>query len=117
VRDHACDGIGVADVVRQVPLSRSVLERRFRKSVNRSINNEIVRVRLNRAVQLICETDLALKVIAEKAGFVSTSYMSAVFREKLGRTPGSYRGLTWGGYVRGGAGEKCPPIAADSLTP
>ena len=56
VRDHACDGIGVDDVVRQVPLSRSVLERKFRKAVRRSINNEIVRVRLNRAVQLLCET-------------------------------------------------------------
>jgi LacI family transcriptional regulator len=30
VRERACDGIGVDDVVRQVPLSRSVLERKFR---------------------------------------------------------------------------------------
>lgn len=93
VRDNACEGIGVDDVVRQVPVSRSVLERRFRKVVGRSINNEIVRVRLNRAVQLLCETELELKVVAQKAGFVSTSYMSAVFREKIGRTPGSYRGI------------------------
>jgi LacI family transcriptional regulator len=109
VRDHACEGIGVDDVVRQVPLSRSVLERKFRKAVRRSINNEIVRVRLNRAVQLLCETGLELKVIAQKAGFVSTSYMSAVFRDKLGRTPGSYRGLD---RSRG----KSPPIAADTLS-
>ena len=109
VRDHACDGIGVDEVVRQVPLSRSVLERKFRKAVRRSINNEIVRVRLNRAVQLLCETNLELKVIAQKAGFVSTSYMSAVFRDKLDRTPGSYRGLDRG---RG----KSPPIAADTLS-
>lgn len=93
VRDNASEGIGVDDVVRQVPVSRSVLERRFRKVVGRSINNEIVRVRLNRAVQLLSETGLELKVVAQKAGFISTSYMSAVFREKLGRTPGSYRRL------------------------
>ena len=111
VRDHACDGIGVDDVVRQVPLSRSVLERKFRKAVRRSINNEIVRVRLNRAVQLLCETGLELKVIAQKAGFVSTSYMSAVFRDKLGRTPGSYRGLD-----RGKPTSKSTPIAADTLS-
>jgi LacI family transcriptional regulator len=109
VRDHACDGISVEDVVRQVPLSRSVLERKFRKAVRRSINNEIVRVRLNRAVQLLCETGLELKVIAQKAGFLSTSYMSAVFRDKLGRTPGSYRGLDRG---RG----KSPPLAAETLS-
>jgi LacI family transcriptional regulator len=91
IRDHACDGIGVDDVVRAVPLSRSVLERRFRKMIGRTINDEIVRVRVNRAVELLSATELELKVIAQKAGFGSPSYMGAVFREKLGRTPGSYR--------------------------
>ena len=91
VRDHACDGISVDDVVRAVPLSRTVLERRFRKMVGRTVNDEIVRVRLNRAVELIASTELELKAVAQKAGFGSTSYMGAVFREKLGRTPGSYR--------------------------
>jgi LacI family transcriptional regulator len=91
IRSHACDGINVDDVVHHVPLSRSVLERRFRRHVGRSINNEIVRIRLNRAIELLCETPLELKVIAQKAGFVSQSYMSSVFRQRLGRTPGSYR--------------------------
>ena len=91
IRDHACNGIGVDDVVRAVPLSRSVLERRFRKVIGRTINDEIVRVRVNRAVELLSATELELKVIAQKAGFGSPSYMGAVFREKLGRTPGSYR--------------------------
>ena len=91
VRDHACEAIGVDDVVRAVPVSRSVLERRFRKVTGRSINDEIVRVRLNRAVELLTATQLELKVIARKAGFTSTSYMGSVFRQKLGRTPGSYR--------------------------
>ncbi|MDB5325833.1 MAG: transcriptional regulator [Phycisphaerales bacterium] len=93
IRDHASDNIAVDDVVRQALVSRSVLERRFRKTVGRPINGEIVRVRLNRAVQLLCETRLELKVIAIRAGFGSTSYMNAVFREKMGRTPGSYRGM------------------------
>ena len=91
IRDNACDGVAVDDVVKVVPTSRAVLERRFRKLVGRSINNEIVRVRLNRAVELISQTQLELKAVADKAGFLSQSYMTAVFREKLGRTPGSYR--------------------------
>lgn len=97
VREHACGEIGVGDVVQQVPVSRSVLERRFKKIVGRSINNEILRIRLNTAVQLLSETDLAIKVIAMKSGFGSTSYMSAVFREKLNRTPGSFRGVIGAG--------------------
>ena len=91
LRDHCCDRINVDDVVREVPLSRSVLERRFRKIVGRSINSEIVRLRINRAIELLTETALELKVVAQKAGFGTQSYMSAVFQAKVGKTPGSFR--------------------------
>jgi len=91
IRDHACDPIGAEQVVAAVPVSRRVLERRFQKVMGRSINDELVRVRLNRAIELLCETELELKAIAHKAGFGSASYMGAVFRQKLAATPGSYR--------------------------
>ena len=91
LRENACAGIGVDDVVRAVPVSRSVLARRFQKVVGRSINNEIVRVKLNRAMELLAETSLELKAIAYKTGFGSQAYMTAVFQEKLGQTPGTFR--------------------------
>ena len=91
VRERACDGIGVDDVVRAAALSRSVLERRFRKAVGRSINNEIVRLRIARAIELLADTALELKVVASRAGFGSQSYMNSVFQQRLGKTPGSFR--------------------------
>jgi len=91
LRDHCCERINVDNVVREVPLSRSVLERRFRKIVGRSINSEIVRLRINRAIELLTETELELKVIAQRAGFGTQSYMNAVFQAKIGKTPGSFR--------------------------
>ena len=91
LRQRACDGLSVDDLVRNVHVSRSVLERRFRKAMGRSINEEIGRVRLNRAVELLTDTTLTLKVVADRAGFGTQIYMNAVFKAKLGRTPGSYR--------------------------
>ncbi|HMO26652.1 MAG TPA: DNA-binding transcriptional regulator [Tepidisphaeraceae bacterium] len=91
LREHACDGIGVNDVVAEVPVSRSVLERRFRKVVGRSINHEIVRVRINKAIELLTDTNLELKVVAARAGFGTQAYMNAVFQAKLNKTPGSFR--------------------------
>jgi LacI family transcriptional regulator len=91
LRERCCERINVDDVVKEVPLSRSVLERRFRKIVGRSINSEIVRLRINRAVELLTETALELKVVAQKAGFGTQSYMNAVFQQKVGKTPGSFR--------------------------
>ncbi len=91
LRDNACSRINVDDVVREVPLSRSALERRFRKVVGRSINSELLRLRINRAIELLTETAVELKVVAQRAGFGSQSYMNAVFQSKVGKTPGSFR--------------------------
>lgn len=99
VREQACDGIGVDDVVRKAHVSRSVLERRFRKTVGRSINEEMIRIRLNRAVELLSNTSLELKVIAQRAGFGTQAYMNAVFRAKIGKTPGSFRNAQKPGRV------------------
>jgi LacI family transcriptional regulator len=91
LRDNAGSRINVDDVVREVPLSRSALERRFRKVVGRSINGELLRLRINRAIELLTETEVELKVVAQRAGFGSQSYMNAVFQSKVGKTPGSFR--------------------------
>lgn len=91
IREHACEGINVEDVLRSVPLSRSTLERRFAKVLNRSPKNEILRVRLNRAKQLLAETDFPLRLIAEKIGHEHSEYLSVIFKKKTGLTPAQFR--------------------------
>lgn len=91
IREHACDPIDVDDVVRHVTLSRSTLQRRFRLILARSIHDEIVRRRLMRAQELLAETALPLAQIAERAGFQHSEYLSAVFKQRIGQTPGRYR--------------------------
>ena len=81
--------------MRIVPLSRSVLQRRFRALLGRSVHDEIVRLRLTRARELLQETDLPLAEIAERAGFRHQEYMGAVFRRRLHVTPGSLRRSRW----------------------
>ncbi len=91
IREHACEGITVEDVLNAVPLSRSVLERRMRAAIGRTPKAEIVRMQLNRVKELLSETDLKLEVVARKAGFKHPQYLSAVFKQKFGITPGTFR--------------------------
>lgn len=91
IRDHACDGIGVEDVLNVVPVSRSVLERRFRARLHRSPKAQIIRVRLERAQTLLTETDMPLAEVARKCGFGQMKYFSEAFRKKIGVPPGQYR--------------------------
>jgi LacI family transcriptional regulator len=91
IRDHACDGISVEDVIAHVSVSCSALERQFGKILGRTPKAEIVRVQLDRVKQLLAETVWPLKKVALEAGFKHTEYMCAVFKSKFGQTPGQYR--------------------------
>lgn len=91
IREHACGGLQVRDVAEHAPVSRSVLQRRFRAVLGRSVHDEIVRVQLRKAQELLRETELPLRTVAEKAGFNHQEYMGAVFKSRLGMTPGQYR--------------------------
>jgi LacI family transcriptional regulator len=91
IREHACEGIGVDEVLAQVPVSRSVLQRRFRSLLGRSIHAVIAAVRLQRAKELLVETDLSLAVIANRTGFSHVEYLCAAFRQAVGLPPGAYR--------------------------
>jgi LacI family transcriptional regulator len=91
IRLHACDGISVADVVKQVPMSRRVLETRFRKLLGCSPHDQILRVKLDRVKRLLSETDLPLAAIADKTGFAHVEYLSVAFKKNVGLTASEFR--------------------------
>ena len=91
IREHACEGLNIPTLLKSVPLSRSVLERRFAQILGRSPNEEILRVKLGRACRLLEESDLSLAEVAEKCGFEHAEYFSRLFKKKLGSTPGEFR--------------------------
>lgn len=91
IREQACQGLQSERVAEAVQLSRSTLDRRFRECIGRLVDEEIRRVRLTRAQELLARTELPLRVIARQAGYGSEQYLSAVMRSACGCTPGEYR--------------------------
>jgi LacI family transcriptional regulator len=91
IRENATNGINVKDVVQHALLSRSALERRFRKAFGRSPSDEITRIKLDRVKHLLAATDYPLPRVADLAGFEHSEHMGALFRRKTGHTPGEYR--------------------------
>jgi LacI family transcriptional regulator len=96
IREHACEGINVSDVLRAVPLSRRVLEHRFQRLLGRTPREEILHVRLARVKQLLAETDLPLYLIAERTGFEHVEYLSVVFKRETQSTPSEFRAAARG---------------------
>jgi LacI family transcriptional regulator len=83
--------IQVSDVLREVPISRRALEKGFRRCLGRSPAEEIRRVRLDQAVQLLCDTSWPMPKIAAAAGFDRPELMTRAFRRELKTTPSEFR--------------------------
>jgi LacI family transcriptional regulator len=91
IRQHACHGIGVDDVLRNTHISRATLERKCARWLGRTPGSEITRIRLDRIKQLLAETDYSLARIAELTGFKNPAHLSVVFKRQTKQTPGQYR--------------------------
>jgi LacI family transcriptional regulator len=91
IRDHGHAPLRVADVLREVPVGRRSLERRFRALLNRGLWEEIRRVHLERAKDLLATTALSMTEVADQAGFTDQQQLARVFRQETGLTPTAYR--------------------------
>jgi LacI family transcriptional regulator len=91
IREHACQGIKVSEVLAEVRCSRSVLERRFREHLGHSPQAELRAVQLRRVKELLLETDWTLPRIAEALGIEHPEYLSVIFKRETGQTPGEFR--------------------------
>lgn len=91
VRDHACDRINVGIVAEKLAMSRTTLDRRFHQILGRSVKAEIDRIRVERAKQLLDETDYKISSIAEMTGYSIAAQFVTAFKRLAGLTPGEYR--------------------------
>lgn len=91
IREHAGEPIQVEDVLKVVAISRRQLERYFQETLGRSPAEEIRRVRLERAKELLAQTDLPIPKVATACGFGTGEYLATLFKHATGLTPLKYR--------------------------
>ena len=91
IREHVGEGIDVSDVLRAVPMSRTLLERKFKAVLGHSPHRQIVQQRIERAKHLLAESEVSIAVVAELSGFNDASYLSVTFRRETGESPYAYR--------------------------
>ena len=91
IRERAVTGIDVGDVLRVVPISRTLLERKFKQLIGHSPHEHIQRVRIERVKTLLVTTELSVGAIAERVGVEHPEYLSVAFRRSAGMSPREYR--------------------------
>jgi len=91
IRQNACRGIKVDQVLDYVGVSRSNLENRFKDERGHSIHTEIHNEKLQKACKMLGETEESTSQIAKICGYPSLQYMYAVFKKHYQKTPIEYR--------------------------
>lgn len=91
INQRACDPLSVDDILKEIPVNRRWLERNFKKVIGRTIQKEIMRVRIEKARQILLESNLPMEAVARECGFAQRHHMGKMFRRLTGTTPAAYR--------------------------
>jgi TolB-like protein/AraC-like DNA-binding protein len=79
---------GVSELTREMRMSRSHIHRQLKTLTNLSVSQYIRKIRLERAMEMLRETDDSASEVAFKVGFGSPTYFNHCFHEHFGFTPG-----------------------------
>ncbi|MEG2573431.1 MAG: helix-turn-helix domain-containing protein, partial [Bacteroides sp.] len=83
--------LDVQFVADNIGMSRASLYKKIKVLTNISVSDYITKYRIEKAMQLLEQSDINLATIAEQTGFGSQRYFSTVFKQVAGVTPTQYR--------------------------
>lgn len=93
IKEGACEGIGVDEVSKISGYSRSVLQRKVKKELGRTVHELLHGARISRAKQLLEMTDLPISEVAQRSGFNHQEYLGMVLKKESGYSPAQFRKL------------------------
>ena len=91
IRINAGLGIRASDVADHLGVTQRWVEKRFAKTMDRSVMEEIQRVRMDTVRSLVAKTQLPFAAIAKRCGFTSANHLGVLFRQTFGSTMSEFR--------------------------
>lgn len=91
LRENYQESLTMGDVAKHVGVNRRELERKFDQFLGHSPLQELQRVRIHVAKELLIDTRLSLAEVSNHAGFDHPQWFSTLFKKVTGKTPSQYR--------------------------
>ena len=91
IHQHYAEDLSLETLAEKVYLSSGYLSFIFKKETGMNLNRYIRVVRMEKAKELLCTTNMKVAQVSEKTGFTNVSYFCRSFREYYGSSPESYR--------------------------
>jgi AraC-like DNA-binding protein len=89
--DNLAQPISAADIATELGMSESRFSRFFRRATGNTFTDFVNRVRINRACQLLMESDRLITHICYEVGFNNVANFNRRFLEIKGMTPSDFR--------------------------
>lgn len=83
--------VRVADIANKIGINRSYLTNLFKKKMQMSPQEFLINYRLEKAAQLLIDTDKPIRIIALSIGYDDSLSFSKAFKQKYQVTPSAYR--------------------------
>jgi len=91
IGSNASKGISASDVFAHTGYSRTLVEKAFKDTLSRTVQQEIASARIVEAQRLLATTFLSVKEVALHSGFSSVEYFSKIFTGATGMTASAWR--------------------------
>jgi AraC family transcriptional regulator len=91
IEDNLAGNISLRELARMAGMGRQYFGQAFNNTFGRPPHQYVIARRVERASQLLSETDLSIAEIAYAVGFSSQSHLTTTFHKRYGLTPRLYR--------------------------
>jgi AraC-like DNA-binding protein len=91
IEENIATDISLKELSRKVGTNECDLKRCFRRMYGLSIHQHVIKTRLEKAHELITQTDLSIQEICNKIGYTNRGHFSQLYRKFYGNSPLSAR--------------------------
>ena len=89
--EHYCENFSMAELCQRVGMTESSFSRYFRRATGNSFTDFVNRLRINKACQLLMETDRYITNVCYDVGFNNVANFNRRFLQVKGMTPKEFR--------------------------
>lgn len=91
IKQHLSSDLSLAELSDVVHLHPVYLSRLYKQETGEKISTYIVNTRMNKAAELLIQTDLRVADITKEVGYHKIQYFIQLFKNQFGETPQQYR--------------------------
>lgn len=91
LKEHYAEETNLEKIAEKIGLTSAYISTIFKKETGMTITNYLIQIRLEKAKEMIRDTNMTISEIAYAVGYVDTRYFSKLFIKNVGIKPVEYR--------------------------